>query len=99
MIGVPGSIATAAATVLAAQSQELLLVARRSSSRADQIAGELGAELCLDIPTALDRSRIIFSATSAGNCIDQRLLRPGSLVIDVAVPTDVQGELPCGKIR
>jgi acetylornithine/succinyldiaminopimelate/putrescine aminotransferase/predicted amino acid dehydrogenase len=91
VIGVPGSISTAAATILAAQCKKLLLVARRSSSRADQIASELGAELCLDIPTALDRSRIVFSATSAGNCIDQRLLRPGSLVIDVAVPTDVQG--------
>ncbi len=33
----------------------------------------------------------MLSATSSGNCIDQKLLLPGSVVIDVAVPTDVEG--------
>jgi len=91
VVGIPGSIATAAATILAPQCGELLLVARRSSSRALQVTKELGAELLLDIPSALSRARIILSATSTGSCIDQQDLRPGAIVIDVAVPTDVQG--------
>ena len=94
VVGIPGSIATAAAIILAAQCKKLLLVSRRPSSKADQIAKDLGAELTLDISAALARSRIVFSATSTGNCIDQRQLLPGSLVIDVAVPTDVQGSGP-----
>jgi putrescine aminotransferase len=91
VIGVPGSIATALARRLAAQCHRLLLVGRQVSRRAAQLAHDLGAELLTDIPAALARSRVILSATSAGDCIDQRLLLPGSLVLDVAVPTDVQG--------
>jgi acetylornithine/succinyldiaminopimelate/putrescine aminotransferase len=91
VIGVPGSIATAAATLLAPQCNRLLLVARQSSSRAKQIAKQLGAELTFDIRGALAETRVVLTATSSGNCIDQSWLRPGSVVVDVAVPTDVRG--------
>jgi acetylornithine/succinyldiaminopimelate/putrescine aminotransferase/predicted amino acid dehydrogenase len=91
VLGVPGSIATAAATLLAPQCRELLLVARRPSPRAGRLARQLGGKLLCDIPTALARARVVLSATSTGNCIDQRQLVPGALVVDVAVPTDVQG--------
>jgi acetylornithine/succinyldiaminopimelate/putrescine aminotransferase/predicted amino acid dehydrogenase len=94
IVGIPGSIAAAAACALAPRCKELLLVARRTSTRATKLAQQLGAELLFDIPEALARARIIFSATSTGDCIDQKLLRPGALVVDVAVPTDVQGNKP-----
>ncbi|HVW36697.1 MAG TPA: aminotransferase class III-fold pyridoxal phosphate-dependent enzyme, partial [Pirellulales bacterium] len=48
----------------------------------------------LDIEAALARASVVLSATSSGNCIDQKRLLPGSVVIDVAVPTDVEGGRP-----
>jgi len=91
VVGVPGSIASAAAVILARCCKSLLLVGRRPSSRASHLAERLDAELSFDIPHALRRARIIVSATSSGDCIDQSWLLPGSIVVDVAVPTDVQG--------
>jgi len=91
VVGIPGSIATAAARLLASRAKSLILVARRQSTRASRIADELDAEFLLDIPEALERASVVFSATSSGSCIDQGWLRPGSLVVDVGVPTDVQG--------
>lgn len=91
VVGVPGSIAAAAARLLALRCGELLLVARRPTARAEELAEELGAQLVFDIPQALAHSTVVLSATSTGNCIDQHLLRPGSVVVDVAVPTDIRG--------
>jgi 3-acetyloctanal aminotransferase len=91
VVGVPGSIAAAAATLLAPKCRQVLLVGRRESQKARQLANSLDAELLLDIPAALQRARVVFSATSTGNCIAQQDLRPGSVVIDVGVPADVQG--------
>src|SRR5260370_10217620 len=45
VVGIPGSIATAAATLLAPQCRNLLLVARRSSPRATRLARQLGGQL------------------------------------------------------
>ncbi|MBI2825386.1 MAG: aminotransferase class III-fold pyridoxal phosphate-dependent enzyme [Planctomycetia bacterium] len=89
VVGVPGSIATACATMLAPKCGKLILVGRRKSSRALQIAQQLGAEFCCDIPQALSRAKIVVSATSTGHCIEQSMLQPGSVVVDVAIPTDV----------
>jgi len=91
VIGIPGSIATAAARLLASRSKSLVLVARRESTRALRVADELQSELLLEIPEALGRARVVLSATSSGDCIDQRWLARGSLVSDVAVPTDIEG--------
>ncbi len=91
VIGAPGSIAAATARLLAPLCGELILVARSASGRAMQLADQLDCELLLDVPSALGRANVILSATSSGNCIDQELLQPGSIVIDVAVPTDVEG--------
>jgi acetylornithine/succinyldiaminopimelate/putrescine aminotransferase len=68
-----------------------LLVARQASGPSRKLAEQVGAELLLDIPQALARARIVISATSTGGCIEQARLQPGSIVIDVGVPTDVQG--------
>lgn len=91
VIGIPGSIASAVAALISAQCGELLLVGRQMSGPAKKLAEQLGAELLMDVPSALARARIIISATSTGNCIDQSLLQPGSVVIDIGVPTDVMG--------
>jgi acetylornithine/succinyldiaminopimelate/putrescine aminotransferase/predicted amino acid dehydrogenase len=91
VVGVPGSIASVAATLLAPHCGRLLLVGRRSSGPAVRLAQQLGAELLTDIPQALEQARIVLSATSNGSCIDQSWLKPGTLVVDVGVPTDVQG--------
>jgi len=89
VVGVPGSIATACARLLAPHCGKLLLVGRRPSERARSLAKELGASLSYDIPQALERAKIVVSATSAGHCIEQSMLRPWSIVVDVAIPTDV----------
>lgn len=93
VVGVPGSIASVAATLLAPHCGRLLLVGRRASGPAVRLARDLGAELLTDIPQALKQARIILSATSTGSCIDQSWLSPGSLVIDVGVPTDIKGAI------
>ncbi len=91
VVGIPGSIASAAAALLAPHCGELILVGRRSSKPAEKLAQKLGADLVLDIPQALSRSRVVITATSTGDCIDQSWLLPGSIVVDVGVPTDVRG--------
>ena len=89
VVGIPGSIAAAAARWLAPRCRRLLLVGRRPSPRASRLAAELAAEFLVEIPQALSQARVVVSATSTGDCIDPSLLLPGSVVIDVAVPTDV----------
>lgn len=94
VVGVPGSIASAAATLLAPHCGQLLIVGRRASVPAQKLADRLGVELLLDVDEACRRARIILSATSSGNCIDQMALQPGTIVVDVGVPSDVIGDGP-----
>ena len=91
VVGVPGSIATVAATLLAPHCGRLLLVGRRSSGPSVRLAQQLGAELLTDIPQALQQAGVVLSATSTGSCIDQSWLKPGTLLVDVGVPTDIKG--------
>ena len=92
VVGVPGSIASAAATLLAPHCGKLMIVGRQASQPAVRLAKKLGVELLLDIDEACAQARIILSATSSGNCIDQSKLQPGSIVVDVGVPADVIGD-------
>lgn len=92
IIGVPGSIATAAARILRSRCRSLILVARQASPRAAALAAELDVELMFDIPAALARTRVVLSATSSGGCIDQAWLLPGTILSDVGVPTDTMGQ-------
>ena len=94
VVGIPGSIGAAAAKILAPQVKRLILVGRRSTARSRSLAKELGAELCLDIPTALKEAKVVLSATSTGACIDQHQLTSGSIVVDVAVPADIMQNHP-----
>ena len=91
VVGIPGSIASAVARILASKCKSLMLVARQNSVRSQRLCDELDAEFTCEIQTALKSCRIVVSATSSGNCISQDDLQPGSIVVDVAVPTDVVG--------
>jgi 3-acetyloctanal aminotransferase len=91
VVGVPGSIASVAATLLAPHCGRLLLVGRRQSGPASRLAQQLGAELSTDIPQALEQAGVVLSATSTGSCIDQSWLKSGALLVDVGVPTDIKG--------
>ncbi len=57
VIGIPGSIASAAAHWLAPRCRRLVLVGRRPSPRASRLAAELDAEFLVDIPAALAQAR------------------------------------------
>lgn len=94
VVGVPGSIASAAAILLAPHCGKVLLVGRRASTPAQKLAEKLGAELLMDVNEAAQRARIILSATSSGYCIDQFALQRGTIVVDVGVPSDVIGDGP-----
>ncbi|MGQ0634442.1 MAG: aminotransferase class III-fold pyridoxal phosphate-dependent enzyme [Planctomycetaceae bacterium] len=92
VIGIPGSIASGVATLVAPHCGRLLLVGRNGGNGlARRLAEQLGAEIVPRIPDAVARARLVVSATSSGNCIDQRDLLPGAVVVDVGVPTDVIG--------
>jgi 3-acetyloctanal aminotransferase len=91
VIGIPGSIASVVATLIAPHCGQLLLVGRRASGPAQRLASQLSAEFITDVPEALSRASIVVSATSSGNCIEQAWLQPGTLVVDVGVPTDIRG--------
>ncbi len=91
VVGVPGSIATAAAKILKPKCKSVLLVGRSDSARSRKVSKEIDAEFTCDIEDALSRCRIVFTATSSGDCIKQEWLSPSSIVVDVAVPTDVIG--------
>ncbi len=94
VVGIPGSIATAVAALLAPRCRGLVLGARRTSTRATHLAERLGARLEVDLPTALAEASIVVTATSSGDCIDPGWLRPGCLVLDVGVPSDVRRAEP-----
>ena len=94
VVGIPGSIASAVAVLLGPRCRRLVLGARRTSPRAIHWAERLGARLELELPRALAEATIVVTATSTGNCIEPSWLRPGCLVLDVGVPSDVRRTTP-----
>ena len=91
VVGVPGSIAAAAARILRPKCGSLRLVARAASKPAAALAAELDAELMTDLRQSLARHCVVLTATSSGGCIDPAWLSAGTIVSDVAVPTDIIG--------
>jgi acetylornithine/succinyldiaminopimelate/putrescine aminotransferase/predicted amino acid dehydrogenase len=94
VVGIPGSIATAVAALIAPRARRLVLGARQASPRAIQWADRLGARLEVDLPKALAESSLVVTATSSGDCIEPSWLRPGCLLLDVGVPSDVRRATP-----
>ncbi|HEY3967546.1 MAG TPA: aminotransferase class III-fold pyridoxal phosphate-dependent enzyme [Planctomycetaceae bacterium] len=93
MVGVPGSIISAVAALVAPHCGKLLLVGRNNGTGAvRRLAEQLGGEYLGSIGEAVSRARVVVSATSSGGCIDQQQLLPGTVVIDIGVPTDVIGQ-------
>jgi acetylornithine/succinyldiaminopimelate/putrescine aminotransferase/predicted amino acid dehydrogenase len=94
VVGIPGSIASVAATLIAPHCGRLILVGRSASGPAQRLARQLSCEFVTDMAEALSQATIVVSATSSGSCIEQSWLKPGTLVVDVGVPTDVRGSAP-----
>lgn len=100
VIGFPGSIGLAIAKILAKRGVDLVLVGRKSAKHVQEfvemIEGLYGVKVkfCNYINEGIEKGRIIFSATSTGQIINQKILLPGSIVIDIAEPRDVIGTRP-----
>lgn len=95
IVGFPGSIALALTRILLKEGLKLVLVSRRKTRFFERFLSELddtlrgNVEISSSLPNALNRGKIIFSATSSGNIIDPDMLQPGSIVFDIAQPRDV----------
>lgn len=100
IIGFPGSIGLAIARILAKKGISLILVGRRDTTYMQEIvtmlnhSSKLKVEVCNNIKEGVAKGKIIFSATSTGQIINQKILLPGSIVIDIAEPKDVIGTVP-----
>lgn len=94
IIGFPGSISLVLTKMLHERGIDLILVSRRKTSFLNKFLesvhdGPGNIEITQDIATALKNAHIVFTATSAGNLIEQDMLLPGSVVFDIAQPKDV----------
>ncbi len=95
VVGATGAIGRAAADVLADQVEQVLLVGRRPHGL-QRVARALQARprrAHIEATTAIERlteAQFVLSATTAGRAIiHPEHLRPGSVVLDVALPRDV----------
>ncbi len=94
IVGFPGSISLVITKMLHERGIDLILVSRRKTAFLNKFLdsvreGPGSIEITQDIGSALKKARIVFTATSAGNIIDQDMLLPGSVVFDIAQPKDV----------
>lgn len=95
VVGFPGSIALTITRALLKEGVKLVLVSRRQTRFLQRFLSDLddtvkgNVEITRDLPNALSKGKIIFSATSSGNIIDPDSLQPGSIVFDIAQPRDV----------
>lgn len=96
LVGFPGSIILALAYLLAPRVKKLVLVGRKESKYfADLLADlhqknpTLELECCNELTKALELGRVVLTATSTGNIIEQSWLQPGTVVIDIAEPKDM----------
>jgi len=93
IVGFPGSICLAITRILHRKGLHLVLVTRQTTAFLqrflDSMGGDGRIEVTHDLGAALRQGRIIFTATSTGNIIDQDMLLPGSVVFDIAQPKDV----------
>lgn len=96
VLGYPGSIALALACLLAPLGCRLRLVHRGGKQQAETLLAYLPAEfhgqvrLHAGLEDCYQQVRLFVAATSSGGVIDPRRLAPGSVVVDAALPKDVQ---------
>jgi predicted amino acid dehydrogenase len=105
VVGAAGSIGRVCAKALARQVARLELV-DISEERLQPVLEEIRSDVrtkaavtaCSQVPEALQRSRLVVSATSAvGAVIHPGDLQPGTVVCDPARPRDVSAEV--GRVR
>ncbi|MFS0825776.1 aminotransferase class III-fold pyridoxal phosphate-dependent enzyme [Pseudomonas phoenicis] len=95
ILGYPGSIALAAARLLAERGCRLRLVhrgnVRQAEAHLDYLPAHFHRQVTLhdSIEGCYEQVRFFVAATSSGGLIDPRRLLPGSVVIDAALPKDV----------
>ncbi|MFE0423656.1 aminotransferase class III-fold pyridoxal phosphate-dependent enzyme [Streptomyces sp. NPDC058953] len=95
VVGYPGSIGLAVAKLLLADGFELDLVCRSGNRSPGALLRHLDpadhprVRLVDDVALCSDRTRIYVCASSVGGLVTPEKLRPGSVVVDVALPRDV----------
>lgn len=96
VVGYPGSIALVIAKLLAGHGCRLCLVHRGSEAQGRQglayLPESMHAQVRLsnDIEHCYEHVQFYVAATSTGGLIDPYRLRPGSVVVDAALPRDVK---------
>lgn len=95
VIGYPGSIGSALARLLLIDGFRVHLVCRRGRLQRERLLALIDPAhhgrvvLGDDVAACLRETRLVLGASSTGGVVDPTELRPGSVVIDVALPHDV----------
>ncbi|MEH1127384.1 aminotransferase class III-fold pyridoxal phosphate-dependent enzyme [Micromonospora sp. CPCC 206061] len=95
VVGYPGSIALALTRLLLADGHRVDAVHRPGTRSRDVLLRYLPPDthrrvtLLSEPGQAYERGRLFVAASTTGGLIDPAMLRPGSLVLDVALPRDV----------
>jgi acetylornithine/succinyldiaminopimelate/putrescine aminotransferase/predicted amino acid dehydrogenase len=94
VVGFAGSLGLAITKMLAKRGADLVLVGRRPAALPRALAtwvAQCGAraEVAESVESGVTRGDVVVSATSSGTIIDEAWFRPGTLVLDLALPRDV----------
>ncbi|WP_024804909.1 aminotransferase class III-fold pyridoxal phosphate-dependent enzyme [Nocardia sp. BMG51109] len=95
VIGAPGSIATALASLLLEDGAEVVLACRKGRVDPLLVLAEFPqrhrdrVEVTTDLADCLAKTTVVLAASSSGAIVEETALRPGTVVIDVALPRDV----------
>ncbi|MEU3597685.1 aminotransferase class III-fold pyridoxal phosphate-dependent enzyme [Streptomyces sp. NPDC006798] len=95
VVGYPGSIGLAVAKLLLADGFELDLVCRQGNRSPEALLRHLDpadhgrVRLVDDVALCSERTRVFVCASSVGGLVAPEKLRPGTIVVDVALPRDV----------
>ena len=94
IVGFPGAIGLAMARLLVDDGLPVVLVCRKGRVRPQDLREELpaaaDATITDDVADCLRQTRLIVAASSAGGVLDPAAFRPGTIVVDVALPRDVR---------
>ena len=95
VVGFPGSISLAITKIMSRTGAMVQVVGRSGNQMAEKLLENLDAAeaakvtFAAELDESIRKADIIFSATTTGAIIDQTLLKPGAIVIDIGVPKDV----------
>ncbi|MFF0488788.1 aminotransferase class III-fold pyridoxal phosphate-dependent enzyme [Nocardia sp. NPDC004068] len=95
VVGAPGAIASALAALALADGASVVLACRKGRVNPEQLLADFPepdrarVTITDDLADCLARTSIVLAASSSGGIIAESALRPGTVVIDVALPRDV----------